>query len=95
MTITVKDVENVFREAEVHVDRIHKSRRLMDEYVRNYYKHPFFPCIRDRGIEEIIRWGCELHPMVQNKHFDTIVHHMLFFESEKHKEYIIKGITNT
>lgn len=75
-----------------HVDLINKTTRIRRMYEDNHYKHPFYPCIRDRSRDDVIRWGCEIHREVHNIHFDTIIHHMLFFEPEKHKEYIISNL---
>ncbi len=75
-----------------HVEEINKSSRLMREYTTNHYKHPFYTCIRDRGDDQIIRWGCELHTACQYKYFDTLIHHIVFYEPEKHKDYILSNI---
>lgn len=89
----IEEVERIYATGDSrsdHIDLIHKTTRIRRMYEDNYYKHPFYPCIRDRGKDdEIIRWGCEIHREVHNIHFDTIIHHMLFFEPEKHKEYIL------
>jgi hypothetical protein len=93
--MTIQEVEDIFLSPESkskHVEEINKSMRLRHIYEENHYKHPFYPCIRDRGKDEQIRWGCEIHRITQNVHFDTIIHHMLFFEPDKHKEYILKSL---
>jgi hypothetical protein len=74
-----------------HVNEINKSVRLMKEYTTNHYKHPFYTCIRDRGADNSIRWGCEIHTACHYKYFDTLIHHMLFFEPDKHKDYILSN----
>ena len=51
-----------------HVETINRSIRLKNMYADNHYKHPFYPCIRDRGKNEPIRWGCEIHREVHNIH---------------------------
>lgn len=93
--VTIEEIEDLFADPdkkEQHVTQLNKVSRLRKAYIENYYKHPFYPLIRDRGKDEVIRWGCELHPMVQNIHFDTIIHHMMWFEPEKHKNYIINHL---
>lgn len=95
MTSQIEEVERIYSTEDSksnHVDLINKTIRIRRMYEGNHYKHPFYPCIRDRGRDDRIRWGCEIHREVHNIHFDTIIHHMLFFEPEKHKEYILKNL---
>ncbi len=93
--ISIKEIDDLFADPNKkseHVERINKISRIRHEYENNHYKHPFYCLIRDRGKDEPIRWGCELHPLTQNIHFDTIIHHMMWFEPEKHKNYIINHL---
>ncbi len=90
--MTIKEIEDLFGDPdakEAHVTILNKVSRIRHGYENNHYSHPLYALIRDRGKDDPIRWGCEIHPMTQNKHFDTIIHHMMWFEPEKHKNYII------
>lgn len=89
---TVKEIEDIFASEDAksdHVMELNKSHRLRKTYEDNLYKHPFYSCLIDRGKEEKIRWACAVHTGVHNVHFDTIVHHIVFNEPEKHKKFIL------
>ena len=94
MTTSRKEIEDIFETSQTrsdHVYMLNTTRRIRHIYEDNFHKHPFHVCLRDRGKEEPIRWGCEIHPLSQSIHFDTIVHHILFYEPDKHKEYILNN----
>ena len=89
---TRKEIEDIFATGQSksdHVLELNQSRRVRKSYEDNVYKHPLHSCIIDRGKDEVIRWSCGVHTMTMNVHFDTIVHHILFFEPDKHKEFIL------
>lgn len=93
--MTIREIEDLFGNPdtkEAHVTMLNKIHRIRHGYENNHYSHPFYPLIKDRGKDESIRWGCEIHPIIQNIHFDTIIHHMMWFEPDKHKNYIIEHL---
>lgn len=91
---TRKEIEELFatdQGKQDHVMELNKSARLRKSYEDNLYKYPLYACIIDRGKEEPARWGCALHTMTHNVHFDTIVHHIMWYEPEKHKKFILEN----